>query len=71
MLIIVNYTVRLLLGLMLSQGKGGPAGRALRSEAVASLLFYISKDTHHSIESCCSYAALRTKASRVAFAAWA
>ena len=53
MLIIVNYTVRLS-GLMLSQGKGGPEGRALRSVAIASRLFYISKDTHHSIEFCCS-----------------
>jgi hypothetical protein len=52
-LIIINHTVRLS-GLTLSQGKGGPAGRALRSEAVASRLFYISKDTHHSMESCCS-----------------
>ena len=52
-LFLINHTVRLS-GMTLSQGKGGPAGRALRSEAIASRLFYISKDTHHSIESCCS-----------------
>ena len=52
-LVLVNHTVRLS-GLTLSQGKGGPAGRALRSEAIAAPLFYISKDTHHLIESCCS-----------------
>ena len=33
-LIIVNHAVRLS-GLTLSQGKGGPAGRTLRSEAIA------------------------------------
>ena len=38
-LVLVNHTVRLS-GLTLSQGKGGPAGRALRSEAIAAPLFY-------------------------------
>ena len=48
----VNHTVRLA-GLKFAQAKGGPQERRLRSEATAKLL-YISNDTHHSIEACCS-----------------
>ena len=48
----VNHTVRLA-GLKFAQAKGGPQERRLRSEATAKL-FYISNDTHHSIEACCS-----------------
>ena len=51
-LIVVNHTVRLD-GLKFAQAKGGPQGRKLRSEATAKLV-YISNDTHHSIEACCS-----------------
>lgn len=51
-LIVVNHTVRLS-GLKFAQAKGGPQGRTLRSEATAKLL-YISNETHHSIEACCS-----------------
>ena len=51
-LIVVNHTVRLA-GLKFAQAKGGPQGRTLRAEAVAKLI-YISNDTHHSIEACCS-----------------
>ena len=51
-LIVVNHTVRLA-GLKFAQAKGGPQERTLRSESAAKLV-YISNDTHHSIEACCS-----------------
>ena len=39
----------------LADGKGGPAGREFRSAAkeANAKLFYISRDTHHVMESCC------------------
>ena len=50
--IVVNHTVRLD-GLQFTAAKGGPQQRTLRSEAHLKL-YYISRDTHTSIEACCS-----------------
>ena len=49
---VVNHTVRLS-GLQFSNGPGGPAQRVNRSTEAAPKLFYISRETHHSIEACC------------------
>ena len=52
-LLVVNHMVRLA-GLQLSDGKGGPQQRELRSlTEVGPKLLYISRETHHSIEACC------------------
>lgn len=50
--IVVNHTVRLD-GLQFTAAKGGPQQRTLRSEAHLKL-YYISRETHTSIEACCS-----------------
>ena len=58
--LVVNHMVRLS-GLKFSHGKGGPQERELRSATddtvstteAGTKLYYISRDTHHSIEACC------------------
>ena len=65
-LFLINHTVRLS-GMTLSQGKGGPAGRALRSEAIAAPPILSAK----TLTTRLSLAALRINASKVVVAAWA
>ena len=38
-------------GLMFSPGPGGPAGRVMRSGVTK--LYYFSRESHNSVESCC------------------
>ena len=53
-LLVVNHTVRLS-GLRFDPAKGGPAGRVLRGrKEAAAKIYYISRETHHSLLSCCS-----------------
>ena len=43
-------------GLQFDKGKGGPAERELRvpkGSEVAAKVYYISKETHHSLLACC------------------
>ena len=65
-MLLINHTVRLS-GMTLSQGKGGPAGRALRSEAIAAPPILSAK----TLTTRLSLAALRINASKVVVAAWA
>ena len=52
--LVVNHTVRLS-GLRFDPAKGGPAGRVLRGrKEAAAKIYYISRETHHSLLSCCS-----------------
>ena len=63
-LFLINHTVRLS-GMTLSQGKGGPAGRALRSKAIAAPPILSAKKLTTRL----SLAALRINASKVVVAA--
>ena len=65
-LFLINHTVHLS-GMTLSPGKGGPAGRALRSEAIAAPPILSAK----TLTTRLSLAALRINASKVVVAAWA
>ena len=54
-LLVVNTMVRLS-GLQFDKGKGGPAGRELRTpkglKESAAKVYYISRETHHSLLAC-------------------
>ena len=55
-LLVVNHMVRLS-GLQFDAGKGGPSDRNLRvpkGKEASLKVYYISRETHHSLLSCCS-----------------